>query len=139
MAPSTPNPMPGGPSMPWTQRFSAPAAHGLHCPQPSRPYTATGSPCSSAFDAAAQPVDPAGGFVPEHERRAPRRHALGEFAHHVQVRVARAGAADLDDDLSGTRLGLGQVHQFGIGLEALELQGAHESSGAVRRAALAGS
>ena len=47
MAPSTPNPMPGGPSIPWMQRFSAPAAHGLHCPQPSRPYTATGSPGSN--------------------------------------------------------------------------------------------
>ena len=97
-----------------------------------------------AFDTAAEPVDPARGLVPEHERRTPGRHPLGEFAHHVQVGVARAGAADLDHNLSGTRLGLGQVHQFGIGLEALELQGAHESlrcgqassvSGLVSRAA----
>ena len=42
--------------------------------------------------------------------------------------MARAGAADLDHDLAGTRLGLGQVDQFGVGLEALELKGAHQSS-----------
>ena len=125
MAPSTPNPMPGGPSMPWTQRFSAPGCAGFALPAAEQAVHGDGFAVLQAFDAVAEPVDPARGLVAEHERRAPGRHALGEFAHHVQVGMARAGAADLDHDLSGTRLGLGQVDQLGFGLEALELQGAH--------------
>ena len=42
--------------------------------------------------------------------------------------MAGAGTADLDDNLPGAWLGLGQVHQFRVGLEALQLQCAHESS-----------
>jgi hypothetical protein len=72
-----------------------------------------------AADPAAGPVDKARGFVAENERRTPRGHALGELPHHVQVGVARAGAADLDHNFSGTWLGLGQIDQFGFGLEAL--------------------
>ena len=42
--------------------------------------------------------------------------------------MARAGAADLDHDLARARFRIGQFDEYGVGLEVLQLQGAHVGS-----------
>ena len=56
-----------------------------------------------AGDAGAEGVDPAGVLVAERERRVERHQARRELVEQVEVGVAHAGAADLDDDLARAR------------------------------------
>src|SRR5690606_16243897 len=62
-----------------------------------------------AFHAAAQRGDPAGVLVAESERPFETEALL----EHVQIGVADAGAADLQQDLALSRACYGQVDEFG--------------------------
>ena len=62
-------------------------------------------------DTVTEQVDPAGVLVPERERRPPRKDAVLELVHQVQVGVAGAGASHLDDHLARAGLGVGDLPQ----------------------------
>ena len=78
-----------------------------------------------AADPGAQGVHPAGVLVAERERRRPGQAAGLELVHQVQVGVAGAGAADLDQHLAGPGLGDGHVLEDGVALPGVESQGLH--------------
>ena len=86
-----------------------------------------------AGDAGAEGVDPAGVLVAERERRLVRHQSGRELVEQVEVGVADAGAADLDDDLAGTRIGLRDVAQLRVVLPGGELQGTHDRLQPIRR------
>ena len=67
-----------------------------------------------------QGVDPAGVLVAEGEGRAPWQLAGVEVVHEVQVGVAGAGAADLDQDLTGAGFRDGHVAQHGRAVPGLQ-------------------
>src|SRR5690606_5379108 len=77
-----------------------------------------------AFHAAAQRGDPAGVLVAEGERSFETEALL----EHMQVGVADAGAADLQQDLARCRAWLGQVDELGGPAGGNEADGFHDGS-----------
>src|SRR5215217_4166753 len=73
---------------------------------------------------AADGRDGAGGLVPERERKLPRQHPLRPF-EQVNVRVAEAGALDLDQNLPRTRRRFLDLAKLWLRLPANELDRLH--------------
>ena len=94
-------------------------------PQPQAPTTATGWPGSSPVTPSPSGVHPAGVLVAEGERRVQGSMPGLELVHQVQVGVAGAGAADLDQHLARARLGDGDLLEDRLALPLVQTQCAH--------------